>query len=64
MNIYYKKQISCVTCGKFIGEVDNEAKVLLPRCGRCAISDADGNDLLTFMSARFENTVKNILVHS
>ena len=62
MNMYYKRQVRCVGCDQFIGEIDCGAKILLPRCGTCSNSESDGNDLLTFMAERFENTVKNIIV--
>lgn len=62
MNIYDKKQINCMTCGRFIGEVDAEANILLPRCGLCLNSDSDENDILSYIADRFENTVKNVIV--
>lgn len=36
MNIYNKKQIKCSACGKFLGEIDNEAKIAYPLCGKCS----------------------------
>lgn len=35
MNIYDKKQIKCSICGKFIGEIDVDAKVVFPLCKTC-----------------------------
>ena len=36
MNIYDTRVISCSKCGKYIGEVDYDAEIILPRCGKCA----------------------------
>ena len=35
MNIYDTKTIHCSVCGKFIGEIDCNAIVTLPKCGKC-----------------------------
>lgn len=35
MNIYEKEQIKCSVCGKNIGELDVESKVIFPLCGKC-----------------------------
>ncbi len=34
MNMYDTKTIYCSGCGKFIGEIDYDAIVTLPKCGR------------------------------
>ncbi len=62
MNIYDKKQVSCITCGRVIGEIYDEAKILLPRCGNCPNSDHNENEILDHITNRFENTVKNVIV--
>jgi phage FluMu protein Com len=35
MNMYDTKTIHCSECGRFIGEIDYDAMVTLPKCGRC-----------------------------
>ncbi len=35
MNMYNTKTISCVFCGKHIGEIDTDAVVTMPICGQC-----------------------------
>ncbi|AJM93111.1 universal stress protein [Nitrosopumilus piranensis] len=35
MNIYDKRQIKCSICGKFIGEIDVDAKIIFPLCKIC-----------------------------
>lgn len=36
MNIYDKRIICCSKCDKYIGEVDYDAEIILPKCGKCA----------------------------
>jgi len=35
MNIYDTRSIYCSECGKFMGEIDHDAVVTLPKCGTC-----------------------------
>ena len=35
MNIYDTKCVSCVKCGKSIGEIEFDAEVTIPKCGAC-----------------------------
>jgi hypothetical protein len=46
LNIYDTKQISCSQCGVWIGEVDYDAQVILPKCGKCANPLPEGDDIL------------------
>jgi hypothetical protein len=46
MNLYDTKQISCVKCEKPIGEIDYEAVVIFPRCGKCANLMPKGDEIL------------------
>ncbi len=62
MSIYDKKQIRCITFGKFIGEIDDDAKMLFSRCGHCTNSDQSENEIFSYLAERFENTIKNVLV--
>ena len=43
MNVYDTKIINCSECGKFIGEIDCDALVMLPKCGRCANQMSENN---------------------
>jgi phage FluMu protein Com len=36
MNIYDNKVIRCSVCDKCIGEVDYDAEIIFPKCGKCA----------------------------
>ena len=36
LNIYDTKQLTCIKCQKFIGEIDYDAKISLSYCGKCA----------------------------
>jgi len=35
MNIYEKDQVKCSVCGKIIGEIDVESKIVFPLCRKC-----------------------------
>jgi hypothetical protein len=35
MNMYDTKTIHCSGCGRFIGEIDYDSMVTLPKCGQC-----------------------------
>lgn len=36
MNIYDTRVIRCSKCDRYIGEVEFDAEVILPKCGKCA----------------------------
>ncbi len=54
MNIYDQKTISCVSCGRCIGEIDYDAEVVFPKCGKCANPLPEGDKILYTMS-HFQN---------
>ncbi len=62
MNIYDKRQIRCATCGREIGEVDDDARILFSRCGSCDGAKSGENEVFRYLTERFETTVKNVLV--
>ena len=62
MNIYDKKQGRCATCGRTIGEVDDDAKILFSRCGLCEGALNGENEVFRYLADRFENAVKSVLV--
>ncbi len=57
MNIYDTKSVKCVTCGKFIGEIDYDASLTLPKCGLCANLKPRENDVI-FHTVRGSNKTK------
>lgn len=56
MNIYDMKQIRCIKCEKFIGEVDFDAEIIRPLCGRCA------NPIPEIINVNLQNTIKKIKI--
>jgi hypothetical protein len=56
MNIYDTKPIRCVNCGKSIGEIEYDAEVISPKCGRCANPLPDGFDELSYSAHRIKST--------
>jgi phage FluMu protein Com len=40
MNIYDTKIVSCTICGKCIGEINFEATIEAPKCGKCKQTSA------------------------
>ena len=44
MNIYDTKLIHCSICKRFIGEIDYDAIVMLPKCGKCTNQLLEEND--------------------
>ena len=51
MNIYDTKTISCKECGKSIGEIEYDAEVILPKCGKCTDPIPEGDKILYTVSA-------------
>lgn len=50
MNIYDTKSIVCARCETFLGEVDYDAKIIHPLCGKCANPLPEGDKILYTMS--------------
>ena len=48
LNIYDQRSISCVECGRCIGEIDYDAEVTRPKCGRCANPIPEGDDKIAY----------------
>lgn len=61
MNLYDTRPINCIMCGKFIGEMECNSKIVLPRCGDCSRPKPEGDDVISYLERRFENTVKNLV---
>jgi hypothetical protein len=64
MNIYDTKSVHCSKCDKFIGEIEFDAIVILPKCGKCADPIPEGDDKFAYLKSRYSNPQsENILVH-
>ncbi len=50
MNIYDTKSIHCSRCEKFIGEIDYNAIVIFPKCGKCVKQLLEENDTMNVTS--------------
>ncbi len=61
MNIYDKKSVRCSRCDRFIGEIDYDAVVTLPKCGRCANPMPEGDDKLQYIVTKFNKSGKNLV---
>ena len=57
MNIYDTKSIHCSKCEKFIGEIDYDAIVILPKCKKCADQLPEENDTIHVTSKYKEISV-------
>lgn len=62
MNIYDTKVVSCYKCGKFIGEIDHDALIMAPKCGRCANPFPESDDKIIYLKNRYDNNPKEIIV--
>lgn len=60
MNLYDKKSISCCKCERFIGEIDCDAVVILPKCGRCANPLPEGDDKVQYIVSKYNKKPKTL----
>ena len=60
MNIYDKKSVRCSKCDRFIGEIDYDAVVTLPKCGHCANPLPEGDDKVQYIVSKFNKNPKNL----
>jgi hypothetical protein len=61
MNIYDKKSVRCSNCDRFIGEIDYDAIVTLPKCGRCANPLPEGDDKVQYIVSKFNKNPKDLV---
>ena len=59
MNIYDQKTVRCVSCDVCIGEIDFDAEVVFPKCGRCANPLPEGDKILYTVSHFQNNPLKS-----
>lgn len=62
MNIYDMRQIHCYRCSKFIGEIDYDAEVTMPLCGKCANPLPENDDKLRYAAAKYRQQADAIPV--
>lgn len=61
MNIYDTKSVYCKDCGKSIGEIEYDAKVILPECGQCANPMPEGDNIMYTVNA-IKNQSKSVIM--
>jgi len=61
LNLYDTKSIICYKCNRFIGEVEYDAVVTLPKCGKCANPFPEGDDKIAYTRTRIINDTRNEL---
>ena len=64
MNIYDMKSIRCSNCDRFIGEIDYDAVVTLPKCGRCANPLPEGDDKVQYIVSKFNKNPKDLVTQT
>jgi hypothetical protein len=50
--MYDKKSVCCSQCERFIGEIDEGAVVVMPKCGRCADPFPEGDDKVQYIVSK------------
>ncbi|HLC24415.1 MAG TPA: hypothetical protein VJJ25_02155 [Nitrosopumilaceae archaeon] len=60
MNDYDMKSIRCCKCDKFIGELDYDAVVTLPKCGRCANPLPEGDDKVLYIVNKYNKNPQSL----
>ena len=61
MNLYDTKSIICYKCNRFIGEIEYDAVITLPKCGKCANPFPEGDDKIAYTRTRIINDTRNEL---
>lgn len=56
MNLYDTKSVICHKCKFVIGEIDFDAEVILPLCGKCANPMPEGDKIL-YTASYFKNNL-------
>ena len=54
MNIYDTKMIVCRSCKTPIGEIEYDAEIMLPQCGKCANPMPEGDNIV-YTASYFQN---------
>ncbi|TLX95286.1 MAG: hypothetical protein E6K91_03485 [Thaumarchaeota archaeon] len=61
MNIYDTKSVHCSRCGKFIGEIDYDTIVTLPKCGKCVNPLPENEDKASYIISKYGRNVEAIV---
>jgi len=61
LNIYDTKQINCLQCGIWVGEVTYDTKIIRVKCGNCA-SPLHKRDDIQYSSNKIGNIKNKITV--
>ena len=61
MIIYDMKSVRCSSCDRFIGEIECDAVVTLPKCGRCANPMPEGDDKVGYIVSKFNKNPKELV---
>jgi len=64
MNMYDKKSVCCYLCDRFIGEIDEDAIVILPKCGKCENPMPEGDDKAQYIASKMINNGRSGIVVS
>ena len=60
LNDYDMRSIRCSKCDKFIGELDYDAVVTLPKCGRCANPLPEGDDKVLYIVNKYNKNPQSL----
>jgi hypothetical protein len=58
LNIYDTRIIKCIICERYVGEIEYDAKVIRPLCGKCADPLPEGDKILYTVS-HYQNIPRN-----
>ena len=61
LNDYDMKSIRCSKCDKFIGEIDYDAVVTLPKCGRCANPLPESDDKVLYIVNKYNKNPQSLV---
>ncbi|MDE1862685.1 MAG: hypothetical protein KGI33_07225 [Thaumarchaeota archaeon] len=64
MNIYDMKSVRCSQCDRFIGEIEYDAVVMMPKCGKCANPMPEGDDKVRYIVTKFNKSGKELVPKS
>jgi hypothetical protein len=56
LNIYDTKQVHCYKCDRFIGEIEYDAEIIMPLCGKCANPMPEGDDKIRYTVSKFSKS--------
>ncbi|BDQ30354.1 hypothetical protein NZNM25_10040 [Nitrosopumilus zosterae] len=63
MNIYDTKSVICAKCKSSIGEIEFDAEVIMPLCGKCANPLPEGDNIIYTIN-NIQNNSQQLLLKS